>query len=150
MSLTPIGRDALTDADSFSYPLEHKILLRIMLSSWKEEDQTAHIKHTTCCWSNLIDCTQFSPKHNKIYVKHRAVLAYNLLFAETILCDVAYQVLLTLASSFWANPPFFPHIINCLHYRRAEHPAETGSHCTSPRTAHRRAGLFAMCGQREG
>lgn len=34
---------------------------------------------------------QFPPKHNKIYVKHRAVLAYNLLFAETNLCGIAYQ-----------------------------------------------------------
>lgn len=111
MSLTPIGRDVPMDADSFSYPLEHKILLGIMLSSWKEKDQTVHTKHTTCCWSNLIDCTQYSPRHNKIYVKHRAVLAYDSLFAETSLCDVAYQVLLTLASSFWANPPFFACII---------------------------------------
>lgn len=78
-------RDIPTDADSFSYPLEHKILLRIMLSSWKEKDQTTHTKHTTCCWSKLTDCTQFSTKYNKIYVKHRAVLACILLFAETSL-----------------------------------------------------------------
>lgn len=148
MSLTPIGRDVLTDADSFSCPLEHNILLRTMLSSWEEKDQTAHVKDTTYCWSNLIDCTQFSPKHNKIYVKHRAVLAYNLLFAETSLCDGAYQVLLKLASSFWANPPFFARIINCLHYRRAERPAEAGSHCAKPCTAHRRAGPFATCRHR--
>lgn len=57
------------DADHFSSPLEHKILLRIMLSSWKEKDQTARTKHSACCWSHLIDCTQFPPKHNKIYVK---------------------------------------------------------------------------------
>lgn len=115
-----------------SYLLEHKILLRIMLSSWKEKDQTARMKHTTCCWSNLIDCVQFPPKHNKIYVKHRAVLAYNLLFAETSLCDIAYQVLLTSASSFWTNPLFFAPVINHLHYPSAEQPAEAGSHWTAP------------------
>lgn len=144
----PIGKDVPTDAGSFHYPLEHKILLRIMLSSWKEKDQTTHTKHTTCCWSNLIDCTLSSPKHNKIYVKHRPVLAYNLLFAKTSLCDIAHQVLLMLASSFWANSPFFAHIINCLHHWRAEQPAEAGSHCTSPCTVHRRARSFAVCRQR--
>jgi len=101
-----------------------------MLGSWKEKEQTAHTKHTTCCWSNLIDCKKFSPKHYKIYVKHRAMLACNLLFAETSLCDVAHQVLHTLASSFWANPPFFPCIINCLYDCRVEQPAEAGSCCT--------------------
>lgn len=117
MSLIPIGRDVPLDTDSFGYPLEHKIMLRIMLSSWQEKDQTAHMKHTTYCWRDLIDCMQFPPKHNKMYVKHKAVLAYNLLFAETNLCDVAYQVLLTAASSFWTNPPFFAHTINLLHYQ---------------------------------
>lgn len=141
MSLTPIGRHIPLNADSFSYPLEHKILQRIMLSSRKEKDQTAHIKCTTCCWSHLIDCMQFPPKHNKIYVKHRAVLAYNLLFAETSLCDVAYQVLLTPASSFWTNPPFFALIINHLHYHTAELRL---SPLYSPSTAHR----TAMCRQR--
>lgn len=75
------------------------------------------MEHTTCCWSNPIDCMQFPPKHNKIYVKLSVVLAYNLLFAETSLCDIAYQVLLKPASSFWTSPPFFAHIINYLHYQ---------------------------------
>lgn len=132
MSLTSTGRDIPLDADSFSYLLEHKILLSIILSSWKEKDQTAHMKHTTCCWSNLIDCMQFPPKHNKIYVKHRAVLAYNLPFAGTNICDIAYQVLLTPALSFWTNLLLFDQVINHLHHPRAEQPAEAGSHWTIP------------------
>lgn len=56
-----------------------------MLSSWKEKDQTTRTKHITYCWSNLIDCMQFSPKHNKMYVKHRAVLVCDLLFTEASL-----------------------------------------------------------------
>lgn len=115
MSLSLMGRDIPTDADSFSYLLEHKILLKIMLSSWKEKDQTTHTKHTThtaCCWSKLTDCTQFSTKYNKIYVNHEAVLACILLFAETNLCDIAYQGLPMLASSFWANPPLLVLLID--------------------------------------
>lgn len=60
-------------------------------------------------------CMQFSLKHNKIYVKYRVVMVYNLLFTETSLCDISYTALLTLASFFWANPLCFATVVNCHH-----------------------------------